>query len=116
MVTRSDYPDDMVNAALGVLVEVMSLLGAENRKCIVLAGGWVPYFLISQIDTPHCGSADIDLALDFENIPDARYSSFLQRLSERGYEQDPESPAKFWRRFTSPNGEELAVRVDFMAG
>ncbi len=116
MVTRSDYPTDMVNAALGVLVEVMSLLGEENSQYIVLAGGWVPYFLIPQEEKPHCGSADIDLALDFEGIPDAAYSSFLQRLSEKGYEQDTDSPAKFWRAFGSEDGKEIEVRVDFIAG
>ncbi len=116
MVTRSDYPVEMVNAALGVLVEVMSLLGGENSQYIVLAGGWVPFFLISQDQEPHCGSGDIDLALDFERIPDAAYSSFLQRLSETGYVQDADSPAKFWRIFRSENGEKIEVRVDFIAG
>jgi hypothetical protein len=67
MVTRSDYPSEIVNAALGVLVELMNLLG-EYREHIILAGGWVPYFLFDQNEDPHCGSIDIDLALNFERI------------------------------------------------
>lgn len=116
MVDKSDYSPTIVEAALGVLVEVMAILGEDNSRHVVLAGGWVPFFLVPQDERPHCGSIDIDLALDFENIPDTVYASLLERLSEKGYERDAESPAKFWRSLQSGDGREIRVRVDFLAG
>jgi len=116
MVTRSDYPIQMIDVVLGVLIEVMNLLGEENSRYIVLAGGWVPFFLIPQEKAPHCGSVDLDLALDFEGIPKDVYATFLERLTQAGYVQDIDSPAKFWRVYSSAEEQKFEVRIDFIAG
>ncbi len=115
MVTRSDYPSEIVDAALGVLVELMSLLG-EYRKNIVLAGGWVPYFLFDQNEDPHCGSVDIDLALNFERITEQAYATFLERLHKSSYVEDEKSSAKFWRNVTLADGRDVLIRIDFISG
>lgn len=115
MVTISDYSPDAANAGLGVLVEVMNILGQYSQH-IVLAGGWVPYFLFPEAEPAHCGSTDIDLALNFEAISGDTYSTLLKRLQERGYVPDEKSPAKFWRTWIDEDGKEIEVRVDFMAG
>jgi hypothetical protein len=86
MVTRSDYPKDEVEACLSVLVEFITLLG-EFKDSIVLVGGWVPYFLIEEGKQEHTGSLDIDAALDFKSISSETYSTILNLLKERGYEE-----------------------------
>jgi hypothetical protein len=115
MVTVSDYSADAVNAGLGVLVEVMHVLGSYSEH-IVLAGGWVPYFLFPDARPAHCGSTDIDLALDFAAISTDVYSTILERLQEKGYTPDKKSPAKFWRSWKDTSGKVIDVRVDFIAG
>jgi len=92
----------------------MNLLG-EYREHIILAGGWVPYFLFDQNEDPHCGSIDIDLALNFERITQETYATFLERLHESSYVEDEKSPAKFWRNVTLADGRDVPIRVDFIA-
>ena len=115
MVTRSDYPDDEVQAALSVLVELMTVLG-DYRDHVVLVGGWVPYFLVGAGKTEHTGSIDIDLALDMRTIPSEAYSTILELLRGRGYERSEEQPFMFYRTVTAGSGRELRVEVDLLAG
>lgn len=115
MVTRADYPEETTEACRGVLVELISLLG-RNSEFMVLVGGWVPYFQFRDRGGGHVGSLDVDLSLDFRNIPNDDYSTFLERLGERGYEQDERNPASFWRTVTLKDGREVRIKVDFVAG
>jgi len=57
MVIRYDYGKKEVDACLSVLVELMTILG-EFRDNIVLAGGWIPYFLTEENRHEHVGSLD----------------------------------------------------------
>ncbi|MBU4490579.1 MAG: hypothetical protein KKE79_08090, partial [Actinobacteria bacterium] len=115
MVTRDDYSGEIVEACRGVLVELISLLG-RNSEYMVLVGGWVPYFQFRDRGGGHVGSLDVDLSLDFNRIPNDDYSTFLERLGERGYEQDDRNPASFWRTVTLDDGREVRIKVDFVAG
>ena len=114
MVTRSDYPKDEVEACLSVLVEFMTLLG-EFKDSIVLVGGWVPYFLIEERKQEHTGSLDIDAALDFKTISSETYSTILELLKERGY-QETEQPYVFDRTVETESGAKVTVKINLLAG
>jgi hypothetical protein len=114
MVTRSDYPKNEVEACLSVLVEFMTLLG-EFKDSIVLVGGWVPYFLIKERKQEHTGSLDIDAALDFKNISSETYSTILELLKERGYEET-EQPYVFNRTVETESGAQVTVKINLLAG
>ena len=114
MVTRSDYPKNEVEACLSVLVEFMTLLG-EFKDSIVLVGGWVPYFLIEERKQEHTGSLDIDAALDFKSISSETYSTILELLKERGYEET-EQPYVFNRTVKTESGAKVTVRINLLAG
>lgn len=114
MVTRSDYPKNEVEACLSVLVEFMTLLG-EFKDSIVLVGGWVPYFLIEERKQEHTGSLDIDAALDFKNISSETYSTILELLKKRGYEET-EQPYVFNRTVETESGAQVTVKINLLAG
>lgn len=115
MVTRANYPKAEIEACLSVMVELMTLLG-EFRDHLVIVGGWVPYFLTGEKGTKHTGSLDIDLALDFRNIPDVTYRTILQLMKKRGYEKNPQQPFIFYRTIKDKTGTLTKVQVDFLAG
>lgn len=114
MVTRSDYPKDEVDACLSVMVEFMTLLGSFKDN-IVIVGGWVPYFLIEEKKQEHTGSLDIDAALDFRNISPKTYSTILELLRERGYEET-EQPYIFNRTVKTESGAQVTVKINLLAG
>ena len=88
MVTRRvDYAAEAVGAARSVLVELVQLLG-EFRDQIVVVGGWVPGLLLADAREPHIGTLDIDLAIDFQGLPETSYATLLRALTRRGYRHD----------------------------
>ena len=97
-----------------MLVELMTVLG-EFRDHIVLAGGWVPYFLLEKGRYEHVGSLDIDIVLDFQKISDDTYQTILQVLKNSGYQQG-EQPFIFYRTITVGEGRDITVEVDLLAG
>jgi hypothetical protein len=115
MVTRRDYSAEGVEAAKSVLIELVQLLG-EFRDQMVVVGGWVPVLLLMDAREPHVGTLDIDLALDFRNIPEASYQTLLEALTSRGYRQDPEQPFRFFRDVPVEGRRPIPVEVDLLAG
>lgn len=116
MVTsRRDYSADAVAAAKSVLVELVHVLG-EFREQIVVVGGWVPGLLLTDAREPHIGTLDIDLALDFQYLPEASYATLLKALTSRGYQQDPRQPFRFFRKVPIPDRPPIVVEVDLLAG
>jgi hypothetical protein len=115
MVTRQDYTAEAIEACKSVLIELVHLLG-EFRDHMVLVGGWVPPLLLAQAPEPHVGTIDIDLALDFQRIPEETYQTMLEALRKRGYRQDAQQPFRFFRDVHLPAREPITVEVDFMAG
>jgi len=95
------------------------------RNQIVLIGGWVPYFLLKKYKYPgeydqHVGSLDIDVALDAFSIPETDYKTILEILTGRGFYQRKDAlgrdiPASFLKKVALENGEEIEVRIDFLA-
>lgn len=115
MVTRRDYTAEATEACKAVLIELIQLMG-EFRDHMVVVGGWVPALLLPEATEPHAGTLDIDLALDFRQIPDDSYRTMLQTLSARGYRQDPAQPFRFFREVKASGREPIVVEVDLLAG
>lgn len=115
MVTRRDYTAEAIEACKSVLFELVHLLG-ELRDHMVLVGGWVPPLLLAQAPEPHVGTIDIDLALDFQRIPEETYQTMLEALRKRGYRQDAQQPFRFFRDVPVPGRDPITVEVDFLAG
>lgn len=115
MVTSSDYGEREVGACRSVLVELVHILGGF-RDHMVLIGGWVPALLFSGVEEPHVGSLDIDVALDFRNIPEVAYKTILKVLQQNGYVQDPGQPFRFYKTTLDPKKAETTVEIDLMAG
>jgi len=116
MVTsRRDYAAEAVAAARSVLLELVQLLG-EFREQLVVVGGWVPVLLLADAREAHVGTLDIDLALDFQRLPDASYTTLLQALIGRGYRQDTQQPFRFFRDVPVSDQAPIVVEVDLLAG
>lgn len=116
MVThRGDYAAEAVDAARSVLVELIQLLG-EFRDQIVVVGGWVPGLLLADAREPHIGTLDIDLAIDFQGLPETSYATLLRALTSRGYRQDPQQPFRFFREVPVLDRPPIVVEVDLVAG
>lgn len=115
MVSRRDYTAEAVKACQAVLIELIHLMG-EFRDHIVVVGGWVPALLLPVASEPHAGTLDIDLALDFRQIPDESYQTILEALVARGYRQDSAQPFRFFREVPVEGREPVTVGVDLLAG
>jgi len=113
MVTKRDYNEITIKAAKSVLIELVHLLG-EYRDHIVVIGGWVPEFLMSQKDSPHIGSIDVDLAFDHRSIREDAYRTIQRLLLERGYEQGKQ-PYIFFRDVIVGD-QSIKVEVDLLSG
>jgi hypothetical protein len=96
MATRTDYNEIAVKAARSVLLELAHLLGGY-REDMVLVGGWVPEFIFANKVKPHCGSLDVDFALNHRKLQEQGYKSIQELLLSRGYEQGKQ-PYIFHRR------------------
>ena len=111
MVTRRDYPEDMVAAANSVLIEVIHALGSY-RSQIVVVGGSVPQLLFR--DGTHPGTTDIDLAINHREIGDQEYQTIEALLLERGYTKT-NTPHQL-ERTVRVGGNEFKIKLDFITG
>ena len=115
MVSRSDYGEREVEACRSVLLELVHVLG-EFKEHMVIIGGWVPTFLFPLAEERHVGSLDIDVALDFKEVPDDSYQTILRALLKSGYVQDLRQPFRFYRKMAALDDSEITVEIDLMAG
>ncbi len=83
---------------------------------MVIIGGWVPTFLFPRAEERHVGSLDIDIALDFKEIPDDSYRTILRALLKNDYVQDLRQPFRFYRKMKTIDAFEIIVEIDLMAG
>lgn len=104
------WSDPRVVASHAVLVEVMTILGSELDKLVVV-GGWVPELLYP--GKGHVGSLDVDLALDGRRLQPAVYDSIRQKLIKAGY-VPAASPASIFYR-DMPGGN-ISVKLDLITG
>ena len=113
MVSWREYPEESVEAARRVMLELARLLG-EYRDDIVVIGGWVPGLLLRDAAEEHIGSIDVDLALDHNRFGEVGYRTVVDHLLSRGYIQGKQ-PFIFHRTVTLGD-RKITVEVDFLAG
>lgn len=106
----ASWSDPRVLASHAVLIEVMTILGSEIDKLVVV-GGWVPELLYP--GRGHVGSLDVDLALDGRRIQPAAYDSIRKRLIEAGYTPAAPPASVFFRDM--PGGS-ISVKLDLITG
>jgi len=112
-VGRSGYASREIEACNSVLLELSHILG-EFRDSMVLVGGGVPPLLMPEVAVQHCGTADIDLALNIDEQPADTYSRFRETLLRHGYAEG-EQPYIFFRDVPTGDGDSILVEVDFLA-
>jgi predicted nucleotidyltransferase len=83
---------------------------------LVVVGGWVPDLLIPEVEEPHVGSIDVDLALDAKKLNDGRYAELLRLLLDtRRYRPG----AKLFQLLTDVDlqdgAKRIQVEVEFLA-
>ena len=113
-VTKVDYPDIAVRAAESVLLELVRILG-EYLDHVVVIGGMVPKYLVTNAREKHIGSIDVDLALDHRGFDEPGYQTLLELLETHNYHLDAKQPFIF-RRNVVIDDNEITVQVDLLSG
>ena len=113
-VTKDDYPKLAVKAAESVLLELVHILG-EYLDSIVVIGGMVPKYLITETEEPHVGTTDVDLALDHRRFDEPGYQTLHQLLTNHRYQADRDQPF-IYRRPIVMDGKHVIVQVDLLSG
>lgn len=111
--SKAQYEPRLTRAANSVLLEIAHLLQAYSEGLVVV-GGSVPGLIIQNSPESHIGSIDVDIALDKSKIPETDYLSIKKLLLNRGYKAE-EQPFTFSREVLF-EGEQIKVKVDFLAG
>ncbi|RJP32284.1 MAG: hypothetical protein C4547_14210 [Phycisphaerales bacterium] len=107
---RASWTDPRILASRAVLLEVMTILGSDMDK-VVIVGGWVPELLYP--GRGHIGSLDVDVALDGRRILPAAYDSIRRRLIQSHYVPVAPSAGIFYRDM--PDGG-IRVKLDLITG
>lgn len=114
--SRADYGTRQIEAARRVLVDLGQVLGSFFEDSIVVVGGWVPDLLIEEeVDEPHTGSIDVDLALNARKLEGGRYAQLVRTLLATGRYTQADEPFKL--RATVDLGDRappVVVDVDFL--
>jgi len=113
-VTKDDYPKLAVKAAESVLLELVHILG-EYLDSIVVIGGMVPRYLITEPEEPHVGTTDVDLALDHRRFDEPGYQTLHTLLTNHHYRVDHSQPF-IYRREIVKDGNTVSVQVDLLSG
>lgn len=113
----SDYDPETTQASYSVLLDIFAALG-EYRPHAVLVGGWVPY-VTCKSDRLHCGSKDIDIALNSKKVRGAKYEELSQILVNRGFHKRKDKhgvPIEFsYERHIERNGKPYKIQLDLLA-
>jgi len=112
---QSEYDSRQTKAAHRVLIDLAQVLAAFH-DCLVLIGGWVPYLLLPDVQEPHVGSIDVDLALDAEKLHDGRYAGMLKILLDTRRYRPGEKPFQLVTDVElGDGGKPVQVEVEFLA-
>lgn len=111
--SKTQYEPRLTRAANSVLLEIAHLLQAYFEGLVVV-GGSVPGLILQNSPEQHIGSIDVDIALDQSKIPETDYLSIRKLLLHRGYKAE-DQPFTF-SRVVLFEGEQIKVKVDFLAG
>jgi len=95
------------------MVEVLTILG-KHRDHLVVVGGWVPPLIFGEGE--HIGSIDVDLAVDWRQLPSHVYETIKNDLVTRGYFQDEDDPPNRFRRDVTRGERIISVKVDLITG
>ncbi len=113
--SAGDYDDRTTRAVKSVLIEIGQILGSFEGK-FVIVGGAVPWLSLTEAETPHIGTGDVDLGLDPSALDDGEYVRLVEALQKHGYH-----PRDDLQRFqlvrTVPardGGPDIDVVVDFL--
>lgn len=121
MTTIRDYEPAKVDISKKVLLEIGSILKPYQKYC-VLVGGWAPYFILNKYKPPaiefyHCGSLDVDLAIDFRSLPKSEevYRTIREIIKKNGYHERKDKNGRVIQHsFEREIGGDI-IRVDFLA-
>lgn len=111
--SQSEYDAATVAKVLEVMAETFRALG-EYHDHMVLVGGWVPQLLIAKPNEPHCGSLDVDIALDHTAIDDYCYRRISELLAGLAFIVDERNRYRFTRN-VEVDGRQIAVAIDLLA-
>lgn len=112
---REEYSARQVEAARRVLVDLGQVL-ADFTDCLVVVGGWVPDLLLPDVEEPHIGSIDVDLALDAAKLGDGRYAEMLKLLfATKRYEQGEKTFQLIVKVDLKDGQDPVQVEVEFLA-
>ena len=111
----SDYDGLTTAAVKSVLVEIGQILGSFHGKFAVV-GGVIPQLLLTEAETPHVGTGDVDLTLDAESLGDGEYAQLVDSLRSHGYQQRRDlCRFQLIRTVTADDcGPDIGVVVDFL--
>ena len=117
--TISTYEPRDVRVAFSALMEVAAALQAY-REAMVLIGGWVPYLLLQQHQSPgnpfrHVGSLDSDWVIDPRKIDEGEYDTIVKMLKRRGFVESREIKYRLTKGCPVPGkSAALEVAVDLL--
>ena len=112
---RDDYSERQIEAARRVLIDVGQVLAAFV-DCLVVVGGWIPDLLLPDVDEPHIGSIDVDLALDVVKLNEGRYAELLKLLLDTKRYKKGTKDFQLVVEVDLKDGEKpVSVEVEFLA-
>lgn len=114
VITKDDYPELPVRAAESVLLELVRVLW-EYLDHVVVIGGMVPKYLVTNAQEKHIGTIDVDLALDHRGFDEPGYQTLLELFETHNYHLDAKQPF-IYRRNVVIDDEEITVQVDLLSG
>ena len=100
-----------VEAARGVLIEIIRLLEDHGVSGVVI-GGWAADLLPSKGFSSHRGTVDVDLVLDNREVLGHNETTLMEALFSSGYRQGNER-FQYYRTVNTDIGP-LDVRVDLL--
>lgn len=113
--SEADYSPRQIEAAHRVLMDVGQVL-ASFVDCLVVVGGWIPDLLLTEVDEPHIGSIDVDLALDAAKLNEGRYAELLKLLLDTKRYKKGTKDFQFVVEVDLKDGEKpIQVAVEFLA-
>lgn len=114
----SGYSPATVQLVKRATLYIATKLG-DLRDDIVIVGGLVPSFIVSQSQlpsgkSPHIGTMDVDLGLAVAILDQQRYHELCKRLRNAGFEPDVNEAGKPTNQRWRINSETQEVTVDFL--
>ena len=114
-VTKDNYPELAVKAAESVLLELVHILG-EYLDSIVVIGGMVPRYLITEPEEPHVGTTDVDLALDHRRFDEPGYQTLHDDTDSARLSSRSGISHLFIDATVVRDGNSVSVQVDLLSG